>query len=372
MLATIAVVVLLIVTRVADRSPFARDVLLLSGLSLVTYALMLDWVFYGAERPQVVATASVLKVAVFAVGAVLLVHTPDQVWLAPVLQAAGEAAAPLLAGGYIARFGWLVPSLAGARALVRRALPIGVSQMMRAVNYWFSVVIVGVLLDDAAVGRFVAAQKLMLLAMGFAALYFYAYLPLVSQVFDRGAAMLERLLARSIRLTALVTLPLATGATLLAPRVIEVLYGRGYAGSVPVLRVLIWAVPLIIFGGHFRQTLLAANLQAIDLRWSTTAAVTNVIASMALIPAAGLAGAAWATTLSEAVLVTLGYASVSRRIIHVRVARALPRPAIAAALMAVVVWLVAPFGLVAAVASGVGVYVAALVAPGEMPLSDLT
>ncbi len=368
-LACLAAVALFIFTLLIDKPAMVERVVLLSGFSLFTYALMLDWVFYGLEQVQFAAMATVAKMIVFSATVLLLIQASEQVWLTPLLQAAGESAALLLLlAVYARRFGWPWPSIdwRAWRGVLQKSLPIGLGHALRAINYSASVILIGFMLNETAVGLFVGAQKLVLFVLGFGGIYFFAYLPSIARSFGDQSGNTQQLLARSIHLTTLFTVPLAIGATILGPKILELVYGAPFANAVQPFEVLAWSVPLIILGGHFRQALFVANLQRLDVLWVAISAATNIALNLLLIPMLGLTGAALATVVGEAVLTVLGYISTSRRVLNLSFASQLLRPLFAAGLMAGVLWWQRNFWIPISILSGTLVYFGLLVALGEI------
>jgi len=294
-----------------------RLVVLLAGGSLLTMALTIDWVFYGLERRSIVAGANVLRVAVFAALAFTIVRNADHVWAVPLCQAAGEAAAAVLLWTTFAR---VAPAPRGDAPgirmidLVRQSAPLTLGQFMRAVSLWSAVTILGLRMAPEDVGHFGAAQRLAMLAGGFSTLYFYGYVPLASRAARSGSAAIADLVRRSVRLTALATLPFAIAATLLAGPIVQLAFGSGYAGAAPVLQILAWTIPLSVIGGHFRHTLISLKQMRLDLTAVASGAVTTVALNLALIPRFGLTGGAVAMVAGEAVLTTAAIVIVARRV----------------------------------------------------------
>ena len=89
---------------------------------------------------------------------------------------------------------------------------------------------------------------------------------------------------------AIVVLPAAAAITLLAPQLLQLVYGAGYEGGIVPLQILIWSAALIILNGNFRQTLIAFEEQKKLLAFTTASAVVNVSLNFLLIPRYGLTG----------------------------------------------------------------------------------
>jgi len=288
---------------------------------------------------------------------------------AAVLQAGGEVAAMLFVVGVFIRFvGNPLPTINARvwRELAITVLPIGLSHLMRVVNYSFSVIVLGLMLNESAVGLFVGAQKLVLFISGFGALYFFAYLPSIARSFTEGRESMQRLLSHSIHLTALFTLPLAFGATIIAPQLFALIYPAAFADAVPAFQVLIWLVPCLMLAGHFRQALIAANLQRVDVIWVALSALLNIVLNLILIPLYGLVGASLAIVISEFALAALGYIAIAQRVVPLDFTRKLLRPTIATLAMALVVWLLRFTNPPIEIGAGALVYLGLLFALGEI------
>jgi len=89
---------------------------------------------------------------------------------------------------------------------------------------------------------------------------------------------------------------------LLAPAMVDVLYGPAYAAAVAPLRLLLVSFALLVVSRHYRLVLVASGRQATDLRIMGAAAALNVAANVWLVPRAGLVGAAAANVASEAAI----------------------------------------------------------------------
>ena len=83
--------------------------------------------------------------------------------------------------------------------------------------------------------------------------------------------------------------------------IVKLLYGSAYAGSAAVLRVHVASLVFVCVGFARGQYLIARNETRFSMIASLLAAVVNVLLNLALIPAYGALGAAWATLLSYAV-----------------------------------------------------------------------
>jgi O-antigen/teichoic acid export membrane protein len=86
---------------------------------------------------------------------------------------------------------------------------------------------------------------------------------------------------------------------------IPLVYGAAYAGAVPAFRILLLSFPLMSLNYVLTHQLIGWHGQRAYAVLCLVALIFNVAVNARLIPAMGIAGAAWATVWTEAV-VTIG------------------------------------------------------------------
>jgi O-antigen/teichoic acid export membrane protein len=179
------------------------------------------------------------------------------------------------------------------------AAPIGLGILISAIyfrcdvyflNYWHGLEAVGAY---NAVFRLVEALRL----------FPAAVLAVVFPELCR-AATLRPLRRLSAAVTAAGALAMAI-IVAAAPGIVHAAYGAAYDAAAAPLQVLALAVPLFFLNYALMHQVIAWRGQRQYLAMTCAALVGNVGANLALIPSAGMLGAAWATVLTE-VVVTAG------------------------------------------------------------------
>lgn len=99
-------------------------------------------------------------------------------------------------------------------------------------------------------------------------------------------------------LAVLVAVPI----TILAPQIIELLFGSQYMSSVPILQIYVWSGVGLFLSVAITQYLTTENYLKIIFYYNLLAVVINIILNIILIPKIGLTGAAWATLISYSIL----------------------------------------------------------------------
>jgi len=96
--------------------------------------------------------------------------------------------------------------------------------------------------------------------------------------------------------------------TILAPYIIDTLYGSAYSQSTTVLSIYIWSLIGFSLGQLMNTLLIAQNNIYIYLYTSIVTVLINVLLNVLLIPSYGIAGAAFATLVSYSAIPILPFA----------------------------------------------------------------
>ncbi len=325
-LSALLVAVALLVTWLVPAAPTTRLVMSCTLLVALPLALVPDWAFRAIGRMDLAGTLGALQPALLLVGALALIHAPDDVLWAPALRlaAATVAAAVGIALLVRARHGEPVGSraepvmswLATLRApAARAALASGGVLMLAnlavlAYNSGDSLLLKA-FLGDRAVGLYGSAYRVIQVPLAaFNAVTFAAF-PLLARLAQGEAAEARRLAGRLVGLSLAGGIAVALALAFGAPSIVQALFGSEYGESAQVLRVLAFVVPLDFVVSTLGTAHVAAGRER-PLAWCAgSAAVLNLLANLLLIPRLGLLGAAWAT-IGTYVLLWMLYAFAIR------------------------------------------------------------
>lgn len=95
----------------------------------------------------------------------------------------------------------------------------------------------------------------------------------------------------------LIVIPLV----LMAPLLIQILFGPSYAESTPILRIYAWALLFVFLGVARSRWLITEDMVRFNMLVTILGALTNIALNFVLIPKFGGLGAAWAVVISQAV-----------------------------------------------------------------------
>ena len=174
------------------------------------------------------------------------------------------------------------------------------------------IIILSSLQGEFAVGIYVAAAKLLRLGSIIAASYTTAIFPYMSRLFAESKDIFKQLSESSLKYMLAFIFPMAVTITVLANRIIVLLYTNKYNDSIPVLRVLAWLLVLDFFNPFFSHILFARGEQCKSLYVAVIKISCFSLVSLWLIPHWGGVGAAWAQVISAGVACGFYFAFVLR------------------------------------------------------------
>jgi len=247
------------------------------------------------------------------------------------------------------------------RQLLQQAFPLALANFFSIMYFRADTVMLASISGQDAVGLYNAAYRLLEFTLIVPAYYNGAIFPVISASHNTNPQRFMLIYRRSVKYMWVASLPLAIGTAALAPRLVEVLYGQAYAACVPALRVLMWTLLLIAVNSINAPYLIAMHRQKSVTTLTLAAVLLNVGLNFWAIPRFGILGAAWTTLVSEAVMVTLFMAVLSKPLaLSLRMFRHLFPPVIAAAGMYGVLSMIKGWDLGFQVMLGAAVYGALL------------
>jgi O-antigen/teichoic acid export membrane protein len=353
--------------------PYDREVrvaILIAGGSLVLGLANggLVAVFQSRLRMGRAAVSEVLgRASAFA--ALALVAALDLGFYAVVATAAVGAAVALAASWVLVRP--LATPLLQARRdtwrpLLVAALPVGAALAVTEIYFRADTFIISFFRDYDEVGAYSLAYRVVELLAVLPAVLMTSVFPLLSRYLgsagDRARAAVTIDAVGDVFLA--IGLPIAAGGLVVAPQVIELVAGDGFAQAADPLRILLFAGALAAVSGLLGYALIAGGRQASALRLALVALAFNLVLNVALVPGLGIDAAAAVAVASEVVMVAGGLWLVRRELALSPRFGIAWRVAVAAAAMAGVLALVPSDSLAVLLPLGLIVYGAALFAVG--------
>jgi O-antigen/teichoic acid export membrane protein len=297
-IAAYLLVALIALTAISD--PLLVNVTLIACIGLFANALLLEWFFQGREAMGMIGVGRLISAAVYFLLVILLVHGPQDVLWVAVAAATGDIVSSLVSLiVYRARYDTPFRfQLRGGIAMFRQSFRIGVGSILGHVSVNLPTIIIAILLSTSDAGIYSAAQKLVFFLLLFDRVLGTLILPAAARFISTSTEKLAANLSFALRWAFILALPVALGGSLLADRIIPLVYGSQYVAAGVVFRILIWYFFFTILHTIYTSGLIAIGEEK---RYSRIMMISSVIYASAIIigtklfglpgSAAGVAGA---------------------------------------------------------------------------------
>jgi polysaccharide transporter, PST family len=341
-----------------------RIVLLLYALSLVPSAASTRWIHLAIGATRLLGVARAIGEALSLALVLAMVHDSLDTWKVPAAVLAGETLVALVLfraanrGGRSIRWRWN-PEV--ALPIFRRALPILGVFVAGLLIYNLDIFFLRVMRPGNTVGVYAASYALVAFVANLCTAFGLILVPALTRL-DRGSFAERHLYQTAMVQIVGLTLPVAIGGLLVADRAIGLAYGDAYAAGGPVLRILAWIAALYALRVVGWAALVAHGHERLALRAVMYGVAVNVALNALLIGAYGMFGAASASVLTEAVVAAITLLYAQRENLPIAPLLHFWRPAVAAALMAAVLWMLWDAPIALQLAAGGVSYLLVLVA----------
>lgn len=240
--------------------------------------------------------------------------------------------------------------------MIRAGLPFGLISLALTFNFNVDTVILGYFRGDAEVGWYNAAYRLVFNVTGIAGGFMAVMTPSLAREHLLDPERVRQWVQTSLRWMVTIAIPAGVGMSLLAPRIIGLLYGRNYEPAAPTLALIAWDIPLVLLLAFLGNVTAATGLERSSARIYLVSAGLNLALNLAFIPIYGMIAAA-AVTVGTDLLSVAMYLILLRQSVPVpALARVLIRVSGAALVMGAVLMLTDALPLFALIIVGGGLY----------------
>lgn len=213
------------------------------------------------------------------------------------------------------------------------ALPLSLAVLFSVIGFKIDSVLLSIMKGTIAVGFYTAPYRLIEALIVIPSVFTLAIYPVISNFYVSSRETLENSYIISIKYLTIIGLPIAVGITLLADKIILLIYGNGFSSSILALQILIWEIPLIFLTYTFGTFLISINKQTISLKITFIAMIVNIILNLLLIPYFSYLAASFVTVITELIAFVLCFNYLSKFIIKINILKFIFKPAIASLIM---------------------------------------
>ncbi len=258
------------------------------------------------------------------------------------------------------------------KEFLRHSYPMGVTALITFAYFKMDTILLSVLQSNAHVGIYNVAYKIMENLIFFPAMLSGLILPLLSRFIFTNRSRFEEIANKTFKVFCIIIVPIVVGTWFLAPDIIAIVSGDGFLESVPVLRVLIFALGFIFFGSYFNMLLVVGNAQKKLMQTLIYAALFNISLNLFLIPRYSYMGSAYVSLATEAFVVLLTSMLAYRTIKYRPSFENVKRILFSGSIMALTLFFLEPYSFLLSGIVGVTVYAVLLWATRAITPDEIT
>jgi O-antigen/teichoic acid export membrane protein len=310
---------LVILVNILNYPQKTRYVVYLIGLSIVFNAFiqMFYAIFQANEKMEFESVGNILRNSLLLVSALLVITTHSSVLALALLYPAVDLLILVYAAGiYLWKFGKLriEVDISFLKPTLKHALPFGLTTIFGMIYHWIGTVMLSTMKGDVVVGWYSAAYRIVFVLLLMPVAFDMAVFPVMSRLYVSSHDSLKLMCEKGFKYMTFISIPIGIGGTLLADRIILLVFGSEYSNSVIALKILIWSAVLIFMGVPFSTVLNSTNRQLVLAKVVGVSVILNVFLNLVLIPKYGLFGASISSVVSIFLLSVLVIGVVGYRL----------------------------------------------------------
>ena len=302
-LSIIAYLVLVVIVLLMHKELEVKFIILIYGFTIIAQVNYMNWVYMGLERMEIVAFRLAITSALNLIGIVVFVHSPADTWLAALIIAVSQ----LLNAGwmivyYLKKYYTITIRINIQEWIyhIKRALPIGLSFLITTFYNNIGIILVGLMISTNYLyqtGILGTAIKALMISMSPLLILQQSFYPQLS----RTTTLEDRsdLLKKYTKITFLTGSFLASILYFYADILINVAFGKAFAESAILLKILSPALILMYINTSFSIPLIAWGYEKKVLKVVFIAGLVNLIFNLIFIPLHGMYAVAYVTLLTE-------------------------------------------------------------------------
>lgn len=186
---------------------------------------------------------------------------------------------------------------------IKESLPFGLTGISVMMYIYIDTLLLSIFQNNEVVGWYNAAYRLVLFLLFIPNTINIAIFPTMSKFHISSPDSLRIINEKFFKLMIIIGIPIGVGITLLADKIILLIFGAGYIPSIIALQILIWTI-VFTFGSAASVKLLeATNKQLTLTKITSICVIVNIVLNLILIPKFSYIGASIATVLTEIIIV---------------------------------------------------------------------
>ncbi|MDD5397169.1 MAG: flippase [Candidatus Moranbacteria bacterium] len=243
------------------------------------------------------------------------------------------------------------------KKFLKEAAPLGVSSLVIFIYFKIDTILLSILKTNTEVGIYNAAYKVIENASYIPAMITGLIFPMFSRHIFSDKKQFTHLADETLKVFFILIVPMIVGTIFLSEGIIHLIGGNAFASASGTLRILIFALAFIFFGGLFNNILIASNHQRKMLWVLVGCAIFNITANIIFIPAFSYTASAFISVLTEFSVAAAGLWLTIKYVKYVPSIKSLPRILLSGIAMGFFLLTFNHLGFFVSVLASSGVYV---------------
>ncbi len=342
LLSIITMGLLVIFVNIDTFDNVTRMVVYIIGSSVIINAFSGTFtsMFRAYEQMEYQSISEILNAVIMFVGVLLCVFTGQSV--------IGVAMVYLITNTIVLIYNFLVCSrnyglihfqvdLSFWKYLIYNAFPLAITSIFALISFRMNTILLNMLTTSAVVGEYTAAFNLMQALIFIPTVYSTAILPMFAQFYTNSKEMLDYSYKKSLKYLTILSMPIAMGSCVLSDKIVMFMYGAGYVNTIPILRIVIWALPAIFLSYILGTSIASINKQHETVKATFVCLIISTIGNYFFIMFWGGIGAAMITVINEVSMVLFYLYIMQKYGYNVPVLNVIIKPLVASIVMGAVI-----------------------------------
>ena len=270
------------------------------GIPLLFNYANIDWVYRGQEEYGYIVCRSLVVKVLMIVALFVFVHKSEDYVIYALIASLATSGNYLFNIFHVRKYVHFDFSCLNLFRHWKSILIIFAGDIVASIYMKLDILMLGLMSDSAYVGYYDYAQKTVVVIITICVSFSDAFLPRLSSYYESAREKFLELVNIGLKLLIFLTIPFGAGAVLLAPCLIEILYGDNFLPSILTLRIFSSLIVIRGIGDLICwKVLVSIGCERIRVPILLSSGVLNILLNFILIPVWKHNGAAFASVVSE-------------------------------------------------------------------------
>lgn len=257
------------------------------------------------------------------------------------------------------------------RFLIKESYPLFAELIFRQSFLRVDVFVLKAMRGIAEVSSFHAPYSLIIRLQIFPVAFTTALLPPMTRLADASKMSFEIAYTKVFKILLSISLPIAIATTILADKIIVIIFGENFLKAAIVLKILIWMINLMFLESLFNTVLISIKKQWFSAINHAIMFLINLVLDLILIPSYGLVGACIGTLSAYVSRFFLSYYFISKNGITLTIGKIFYKPLLCGISMGIIMYFLKDLNMVATLFIGFLTYTGAIILTGTFSREEI-